>query len=105
MVVSLTELNTTLILNEDHEMVARARRRDEAYDKYRKNLKIEAVEEKERLKGKMSFLSVQYFKKWIKEKLGWGVSKETRTYRRQQAKPVMDRVARRNRSLRYRRDK
>lgn len=59
-------------------MVARARRHDESYDKYRTNLKKEAIELKRRLKGTTGFSAVEFFTKMIddvKQKM-----KRTKTY-------------------------
>ena len=63
-------------------MTARKRKNNESYDKYRKSLIKEAIEEKERLSGRMKFTAVRYFRKWVKKCATKIWHKETRTYRR-----------------------
>ncbi len=86
-------------------MVARARLRDESFEKYRKNLKVEDTALKQRLSGRMVFSAIKFIKRWIKELGKTQVSKQTRTYKnpRRVSKGANNRVARRARSLVYRR--
>ena len=62
-------------------MVARKRKPNENFTSYRINLKKEAVQLKERLKGKVVFWGIKYFRKWLADLKKSVLSKKTATYK------------------------
>ena len=62
-------------------MVARARKHNESFDKYRANLKQEERELKARLRGQMNFISIRYFMAALKKAFSRKVTqKESHTF-------------------------